>query len=83
MTLALILLLGQPSTPAREAEFCRRDEDCGPALVCWSASGERRCVPGCPPRGCPPGAICTTTPEGWPPYLPPTACRTLTGVILP
>ena len=85
IALALVLLLSQPSEPAREAASCLTDSDCGPALVCWPSGEERRCVPGCPklPRSCPRGSICFTVPPGWPAHLPREACRTEAGAVLP
>lgn len=84
-TWVLLLLLAQPSQPARETALCVTDDDCGSALVCWPVGNEKRCVPGCPalPRGCPPGTICSTVPPGWPSHLPREACRTEAGAVLP
>lgn len=85
IALAVLLLLSQPPEPAREADLCVRDADCGAALVCWPVGNEKRCVPGCPalPRGCPPGSICSTVSPDWPAHLPREACMTERGTVLP
>lgn len=78
IALAILLLL------APEQATCTTAADCGPALVCHLyLDGQRRCVPGCPARGCPPGSACRPAPEGWPPQLPRVVCRTSTGGVLP
>lgn len=78
IALAALLLLVPEQGP------CAADTDCGPALVCHLyADGRRRCVPGCPAPGCPPGSACRPVPPGWPHDAPRMLCRKPDGRVLP